>query len=174
MPRASAARRPCRAHTNRRRGDVAAGARLPCGSGVTLRGRGRPVIRVAEERVSWAIVVHGGAKEIAAEQAEANRRGCLDALAAGRATLERGGSAVQAVEAAIRLLESDPTFNAGFGSDLNADGEVEMDAAVMDGTTLDIGAVAAITGVLHPVSVARQMLGKPLTLLVGNGAHRFA
>jgi beta-aspartyl-peptidase (threonine type) len=129
---------------------------------------------VAEERVSWVIVVHGGAKEISAELAEANRRGCLDALAAGRAILERGGTAVQAIEAAIRLLESDPTFNAGLGSDLNADGEVEMDAAVMDGTTLDIGAVAAIKGVRHPISVARRVLAEPPTLLVGEGARRFA
>jgi beta-aspartyl-peptidase (threonine type) len=124
--------------------------------------------------VTWAIVVHGGAKEIAPEREEANRRGCLEALAAGRAVLEQGGSAVDAVEAAIRILESDPTFNAGYGSDLNADGEVEMDAALMDGSSLALGAVAAIQGVRHPISVARRMLTEPPTLLVGEGARRFA
>jgi beta-aspartyl-peptidase (threonine type) len=129
---------------------------------------------VAENRVTWALVVHGGAKEIAPEREEANRRGCLEALAAGRAILEQGGSAVDAVEAAIRILESDSTFNAGYGSDLNADGEVEMDAALMGGSNLAIGAVAAIQGVRHPISVARQMLGEPPTLLVGEGARRFA
>ena len=96
------------------------------------------------------------------------------ALAAGQELLEQGGSAVDTVEAAIRVLESDPTFNAGYGSDRNADGEVEMDAALMDGSNLAIGAVAAIQGVRHPISVARRMLGEPPTLLVGEGARRFA
>ncbi len=124
--------------------------------------------------MTWALIVHGGAKEIAPDREDANRRGSLEALAAGQAILEQGGSAVNAVEAAIRVLESDPTFNAGYGSDLNADGEVEMDAALMDGSSLAIGAVAAIQGVRHPISVARQMLGEPPTLLVGEGARRFA
>jgi beta-aspartyl-peptidase (threonine type) len=129
---------------------------------------------MAENRVTWALIVHGGAKEIAPEREEANRHGCLEALAAGRVILEQGGSAVDAVEAAIRVLESDSTFNAGYGSDLNADGEVEMDAALMDGSNLALGAVAAIQGVRHPISVARRMLGEPPTLLVGEGARRFA
>ena len=124
--------------------------------------------------MTWAIVVHGGAKDIVAEQEDANRRGCLEAVSVGQAILARGGSAVDAVEAAIRVLESDPTFNAGYGSDLNAAGEVEMDAALMDGSSLAIGAVAAIQGVRHPISVARRMLGEPPTLLVGEGARRFA
>jgi L-asparaginase / beta-aspartyl-peptidase len=124
--------------------------------------------------VTWAIAVHGGAKEIAPEREDANRHGCLAALAAGRVILEQGRSAVDAVEAAIQALESDPTFNAGYGSDLNADGVVEMDAALMDGSNLAIGAVAAIQGVRHPISAARRMLGEPPTLLVGEGARRFA
>ena len=125
-------------------------------------------------RSTWAIVVHGGAKEIAPEKEGANRQGCLAALGVGQAVLERGGSAVDAVEAAIRVLEDDPTFNAGTGSVLNAAGEVSMDAAVMDGRTLAIGAVAGLTGVRHPVSVAHRMLGEPPTLLVAAGAHAFA
>ncbi|KFG69562.1 isoaspartyl peptidase/L-asparaginase family protein [Microvirga sp. BSC39] len=124
--------------------------------------------------MTWVLIVHGGAKEIAPDQEDANRRGCLEAVAAGQAILEQGGSAVDAVEAAIRILESDPTFNAGYGSDLNADGEVEMDAAMMDGSSLSLGAVAAIQGVRHPISIARRMLAEPPTLLVGEGARRFA
>jgi L-asparaginase / beta-aspartyl-peptidase len=122
----------------------------------------------------WAIMVHGGAREIASDQAEANRRGCLAAVNAGQEILARGGSAVDACEAAVRVLEDDPTFNAGFGSDLNAEGVVEMDAALMDGATLDIGAVGCIEGARHPVSVARLLLREAPTLLVGEGARVFA
>jgi len=122
----------------------------------------------------WALILHGGAKEIAPEVEERNRRGCLAALQAGCAVLEQHGSAVDAVEAAIRVLEDDPTFNAGFGSDLNADGEVEMCSAIMDGRTLDVGAVAAIKGVRHPVSVAKLMLREEPILMVSEGARRFA
>lgn len=124
--------------------------------------------------MTWAIAVHGGAKTIAPEEEAANRRGCLEALEAGRAILADGGSAVDAVEAALRVLEDDPTFNAGVGSALNADGEVEMCAAIMDGATLELGAVAAIKGVRHPVSVARTMLRKKEILLAGEAARRFA
>jgi beta-aspartyl-peptidase (threonine type) len=122
----------------------------------------------------WSIILHGGAKEIEPDQEGDNRRGCLAALEAGRAILERGGTAIDAVEAAIRVLEDDPTFNAGYGSDLNEDGEVEMCSGIMDGETLDVGAVAAIMGVRHPVSVARLMLREEPILLVSDGARRFA
>ena len=122
----------------------------------------------------WAIVLHGGAKEIAPGKERANREGCLAALAAGVAVLKDGGTALHAVEASIRVLEDDPTFNAGRGSVLNTDGEVEMDAAIMDGATLDVGVVAAIRDVRHPIAVARLMLRETPTLLVAEGAHRFA
>jgi beta-aspartyl-peptidase (threonine type) len=124
--------------------------------------------------VRWALVLHGGAKEIAPEKARANRAGCVEALAAGAAVLRSGGSAVDAVEATIRVLEDDPTFNAGRGSVRNADGEVEMDAAIMDGDTLELGGVAALRDMRHPVSVARLMLREAPTLLVAEGARRFA
>ncbi|WP_424139259.1 isoaspartyl peptidase/L-asparaginase family protein [Roseomonas chloroacetimidivorans] len=122
----------------------------------------------------WALIVHGGAKEIAPEKEKANRDGCLAALSAGAAMLREGGSALEAVEASIRVLEDDPTFNAGRGSVRNSDGEVEMDAALMDGAALDVGGVAAIRGVRHPITVARLMLREPPTLLVAEGARRFA
>jgi beta-aspartyl-peptidase (threonine type) len=124
--------------------------------------------------VTWAVAVHGGAKTIAPHQEDANRAGCLAALSSARAVLEAGGSALDAVEAAIRVLESDPTFNAGVGSVRDAEGNVTMDAAIMDGSTLDVGAVAAITGVRNPVSVARLLLRETPILLVGEGAVRFA
>jgi beta-aspartyl-peptidase (threonine type) len=123
---------------------------------------------------SWALILHGGAKEIQPQQEEANRRGCLAALAAGQQILEAGGRALDAAEAVLRVLEDYPTFNAGFGSVPNADGQVEMDAALMEGNTLAVGAVAGIQGVRHPVSVARALLKETPTLLIGAGARRFA
>ncbi len=122
----------------------------------------------------WALILHGGAKEIKPEEQEENRDGCLEALAAGRQVLERGGTAIDAVEASIRVLEALPVFNAGLGSALNAAGEVEMCAALMDGKTLDVGAVGALMGVRHPVSVARKILPEKPILLVGEGAYDFA
>ncbi len=122
----------------------------------------------------WSIIVHGGAKEIEPDKEEANRRGCRAAAEAGREILQAGGSAIDAVEAAIRVLEDDPTFNAGFGSDLNSDGEVEMCSAIMDGATLDVGGVAVIKGVRHPISVAKLMLREDTILIAGDGARRFA
>ena len=124
--------------------------------------------------MTWAVAVHGGAKTISPDQEEANRAGCLAALSSARAILDAGGSSLDAVEAAIRVLELDPTFNAGVGSVRDADGRVTMDAAIMDGSTLDVGAVAAITGVRNPISVARLMLRDAPILLVGDGATRFA
>ena len=120
--------------------------------------------------MSWSLILHGGAKDIPAAEAKAHRQGCLRALEPGREILEAGGRALDAVEACVRALEDDPTFNAGYGSVLNSDGAVEMDSAVMDGATLDIGAVAAITGVRHPVSVARALLKERPVLLVGSRA----
>ena len=115
----------------------------------------------------WALIVHGGAKEISPEEREENRAGCLEALAAGQAVLEGGGAALDAVEASIRVLEALPIFNAGLGSALNILGEVEMCAAMMDGSTLEVDAVGALMGVRHPVSVARKILPQELVLLVG-------
>jgi len=122
----------------------------------------------------WAIIVHGGARTIAPAAASAHRAGCLLAVRSGMERLLGGGSALDAVEAAVRVLETDATFNAGYGAVLNAEGEVELDAAIMDGDDLAIGAVAAAQGLSHPVSVARKLLGETPTLLSGVGARRFA
>jgi len=122
----------------------------------------------------WSIILHGGAKTIEAHDAEANRVGCLIALEAGRRILQDGGSSVDAVEAAIRGLEDDPTFNAGFGSALNADGEAEMCAALMEGAEFNVGAVTVIKGVRNPISIARALLHEEPVLLAGDGARRCA
>lgn len=125
--------------------------------------------------VEWLLAVHVGAKEIPPEEEEANRAGCRVGLAAGRAVLAAGGTALDAVEASVRALEADPTFNAGTGSALNEAGEVEMCAAVMSGLDLRVGAVGIIKGVRHPVSVARLVMedGKAI-LLAAEGARAFA
>lgn len=122
----------------------------------------------------WSLLIHGGAKTIRPDRAESNRAGCLAALASGREVLAAGGSAVDAVVAAIRVLEDDPVFNAGFGSVLNSDGEVELDAALIDGATLDVGSVAAVRGVRHPIEAARALLRDEPVFLVGEGAARYA
>src|SRR6266403_783230 len=89
-----------------------------------------------------ALIVHGGAWDIPDEAVEACKSGCHAALAAGWAILQRGGSALDAIEAAIIVLEDAPVFDAGYGSHLNFDGRVECDAIVMNGATLRVGAVA--------------------------------
>lgn len=122
----------------------------------------------------WALILHGGAKTIPLGQHAANRRGCLWALDPGIEILAGGGSALTAVEAVVRVLEDDRTFNAGYGSVLNAAGEVECDAAVMEGASLMAGGVAAVSRIRNPISTAIAMLPDPAVLIVGEGAHRFA
>jgi beta-aspartyl-peptidase (threonine type) len=122
----------------------------------------------------WALIVHGGAKEMEPGEEEDNRSGILDAVRSGAAVLAEGGSAVDAVEASIRVLEDLPVFNAGRGSALNEAGEIEMCSGLMDGSDLSVGAVGAIRNVRNPVSVARRLLSEKEILLVGEGATLFA
>ncbi|MCU1438183.1 MAG: asparaginase [Naasia sp.] len=126
------------------------------------------------ERLDWSIIVHGGARPIPPEDRPAFEEGCRRAVRAGREILDGGGSAVRAVEAAIRVLEDDPTFNAGTGAVRNAAGGVQCDAAIMDGATLDVGAVGAVPGLRNPVAAAALLLREQPILLVGEGARRFA
>lgn len=121
-----------------------------------------------------AMIVHGGAWAIPDEQVEPHLAGCRAALAAGWATLSGGGDALAACEAAVRVMEDDPIFDAGTGSVLTSEGTVELDAAVMDGRTLRYGAVANLRRVRNPISLARQVLDGPGTFLVAEGAERFA
>ena len=125
--------------------------------------------------MTFALAIHGGAWNIPDDSVEAHRRGLVVPLTRGFDALRKGASALDVVELVVRLLEDDPTFNAGRGSRLNGDGTLEMDASVMEGTKRRAGAVAAIGGVRHPVSVARRVMeDSPHVLLVGAGARRFA
>ncbi|HET9299829.1 MAG TPA: isoaspartyl peptidase/L-asparaginase, partial [Candidatus Polarisedimenticolaceae bacterium] len=122
-----------------------------------------------------ALAVHGGAWNIPDDEVDAHVTGVTAALTQGWERLSAGGSALDVVEAVVRLLEDDPAFNAGRGSHLNAEGKLEMDASIMEGRLLRAGGVAAISGVRHPISVARRVLedGRHV-LLAGAGALRFA
>ena len=122
-----------------------------------------------------AIIVHGGAGTIKKEEKIPKvMEGVKDAVLEGWRELRRG-SALDAVEEAIKTLEDNPIFNAGTGSVLTLDGKVEMDAAIMRGKTLEAGAVASIWGVKNPISVARKVMEKTdHVLLVGEGALKFA
>ena len=122
-----------------------------------------------------SFIVHGGAWDIPDADVAADLEGCRRAAEIGWAILQNGGSALDAVEAAIRHLEDDPVFDAGVGAWLNATGEVELDAIIMDGETLDNGAVAAIQHIRNPISVARRVMEHtPHSLIVGHGAEQFA
>jgi len=120
------------------------------------------------------IIVHGGAFDIPDALVEPCRLGCQAAAAAGLTILRNGGNAVDAVERAIQVLEDNPVFDAGIGSCLTQSGTVEMDAMIMRGDTLDIGAVACVSTPRHPISAARLVLEtSPHVLLVGPGADAF-
>jgi len=122
-----------------------------------------------------ALIVHGGAWNIPDEAVDACTSGCHDALTAGWSILRRGGSALDAIEAAIVVLEDDPVFDAGYGSHLNLDGHVECDAIVMNGATLHAGAAATLQRIKNPIQVARKILeNSPHMMLVAEGAERFA
>ena len=126
------------------------------------------------ERVS-TIVVHGGAGADPNDGPDELRDGMRAAALAGWRALGGGGRAVDAVEAAVRALEDHPRFNAGRGSVLTAAGTIEMDASIMDGERLACGAVAAVSRVANPVTLARRVMEDDRhVLLVGDGAHAFA
>ncbi|MBM4428778.1 MAG: asparaginase [Chloroflexi bacterium] len=121
------------------------------------------------------LIVHGGAWNIPDDKDEAHIQGVQTAIAHVWPQLQLGMSALDAVEAAVGVMEEDPTFDAGRGSFLNANAEIELDAIIMDGATLNLGAVAAIQNVLHPVRVARLVMERTEhCLLVGVGAQAFA
>lgn len=127
-----------------------------------------------------ALAIHGGAgtilrSKMTAEKEAAYRKGLSDALEIGYAILEKGGTALDAVQAAVISLEDCPLFNAGKGSVFTHDGIHEMDASIMEGKTLRAGAVAGITGIRNPVALARLVMDKSQhVLLAGKGAEDFA
>src|SRR5438270_168062 len=128
----------------------------------------------------WRLVIHGGAgsmrpQRLSAEAERCARDGLEAALSAGSGILERGESALDAVEAAVRVLEEDRCFNAGRGSVLTAEGCIELDAAIMDGRTRSAGAVAGLRTTRAPISLARHLMeAGPHVFLSGRGADEFA
>ena len=121
------------------------------------------------------LIVHGGAWAIPADAAAAHESGVRNALEAGYRILALGGSALDAVEAAVTVLEDDPTFDAGRGSFLTSDGRVQLDALLMDGDRMKAGGVACVERLRNPIQAARLVLEKsPHVYFVGPGAEQFA
>lgn len=127
-----------------------------------------------------AIAIHGGAgtlprAEMTPDQEAAYRAGLAAALDAGYAVLEDGGTSLDAVTVAVRILEDDPLFNAGRGAVLTHEGTVELDASIMDGRTLAAGAIAGVAHIRNPVELARAVMEhSPHVMLIGTGAEEFA
>jgi L-asparaginase / beta-aspartyl-peptidase len=122
-----------------------------------------------------SIIVHGGAGPIRDDSLSARLEGCKAAALAGWKILDQGGSATDAAETAVVVLEDNPLFNAGTGSTLNRLGQVEMDAAIMEGRSLRAGSVAAVSGIKNPIKLARRIMedGRHV-MLAGEGALLFA
>src|SRR5438874_3518758 len=131
-------------------------------------------------RQKFQVAVHGGAgtierSKMTPEREQEYRAGIENALRTGREILQANGSSLAAVEAAVRVLEDDPHFNAGKGSVFTSAGKIEMDAAIMDGKTLAAGAVAGIEHVRNPIVLARAVMEKSKhVMMVGAGAEKFA
>jgi beta-aspartyl-peptidase (threonine type) len=134
----------------------------------------------AQEAPRWSFAIHGGAgvierASLTPEQDAAYRAALHRALEAGSAVLAAGGSSLDAVQAAIELMEDDPLFNAGRGAVFTAAGRNELDAAVMNGPDLTAGAVAGLTTTRHPIAAARAVMERsPHVMLIGEGADTFA
>ena len=128
----------------------------------------------------WSLAIHGGAgilerAALTPDKEAAYRAGLDEALRAGAAVLDRGGPALDAVSAAVRVLEDNPLFNAGRGAVFTAEGRNELDAAIMDGKTQNAGAVAGVTRTRHPIDLARAVMQQsPHVMLTGAGADLFA
>lgn len=134
----------------------------------------------AQAARKWAIVVHGGAGtiergQLRPEQEAAYRAALAKVVEAGAAVLDQGGSALDAVEAAIHLLEEDPLFNSARGAVFTAEGRIELDASIMNGASLAAGAVAGVTRTRSPLTLARAVMEKsPHVMMVGAGADSFS
>ena len=132
------------------------------------------------EKEEWAIVIHGGAgsmsrDNITPELDSAYRKSLSIALETGKKILMKGGSALDAIEQTIRVLEDNPLFNAGKGAVFTHEGKNELDAAIMDGSNLGAGSVACVIDIKNPISAARRvMTNSPHVMLTGAGASQFA
>nr|WP_314437651.1 isoaspartyl peptidase/L-asparaginase [uncultured Brevundimonas sp.] len=134
----------------------------------------------AQDAPRWSLAIHGGAgvierSSLTPEQDAAYRAALQGALDAGSAVLKGGGSALDAVQAAVQVMEDDPLFNAGRGAVFTAAGRNELDAAVMNGADLTAGSVAGMTTTRHPIAAARAVMEQsPHVMLIGPGADAFA
>ncbi|AYG94346.1 isoaspartyl peptidase/L-asparaginase [Brevundimonas naejangsanensis] len=135
---------------------------------------------LAQDAPQWSLAIHGGAgvierAQLSPERDAAYRAGLQAALDAGSAVLARGGSALDAVQAAVETMEDNPLFNAGRGAVFTSAGKNELDAAVMSGPDLTAGAVAGLTRTRHPIAAARAVMEKsPHVMMIGEGAETFA
>lgn len=140
-----------------------------------LRGISYSIRMMTQAKHEPTLLVHGGAWAIPKEAEAAHEAGVRAALEAGYAVLERGGAALDAVEAAVVVMEDDPTFDAGRGSFLTSDGRVQLDALLMDGGRMLAGGVACVERLRNPIKAARLVLEKsPHVYFVGAGAEAFA
>jgi len=136
--------------------------------------------KISDTMQEWAIVIHGGAGTITREkmttELEKEYRSALaEALNKGKKILSDGGTALDAVEQTIRIMEDNPLFNAGKGAVFNHDGKNELDASIMDGSNLAAGAVAGVMDIKNPITAARRvMTNSPHVMLSGAGASQFA
>jgi L-asparaginase / beta-aspartyl-peptidase len=133
-----------------------------------------------DEKEKVVLVIHGGAGTIRKNQMSADREkayqsALTEALRKGYDVIQKGGSALDATEAAVRILEDNPLFNAGKGAVFTNEGKNELDAAMMDGSNLKAGAVAGLTTVRNPITLARTVMEKsPHVMMIGGGAEKFA
>lgn len=134
----------------------------------------------AEDAPKWSLAIHGGAgvierAELSPERDAAYRAALQAALDAGSAVLAQGGSALDAVQAAVQTMEDNPLFNAGRGAVFTAAGKNELDSAIMNGVDRSAGAVAGLTRTRHPIAAARAVMEQsPHVMLIGEGAESFA
>jgi L-asparaginase / beta-aspartyl-peptidase len=136
-------------------------------------------VRAADQVTNFVLVLHGGAgvwrNELTPEREKESRETMRAALVAGQSILRTNGTSLDAVEAALRILEDSPLFNAGKGSVLTSEGTVEMDASIMDGMTRKAGAVASVKRIRNPISAARAVMDHSAhVMMVGEGAEIFA
>jgi beta-aspartyl-peptidase (threonine type) len=123
----------------------------------------------------WAVLVHGGAGDAGGGHVARHVGGCRAAADSAAEVLRAGGTALDAVERAVLMLEDDPSFNAGTGACLNVEGLIELDAAIMEGSRLRVGAVCALPPFVHPIAIARAVLeDRRHVLYAAGGAARFA
>ncbi len=156
------------------------GAGIMMAAGISAPAQAPQAAQATQTAHHWSIVVHGGAgvierSKLGPEGDKAYREGLKNAVEAGTAVLDKDGSALDAVEAAIHVLEEDPHFNAGHGAVFTREGKNEMDSSIMDGSNLMAGAVAGIQHTRHPISAARAVMEKsPHVMIAGPGADAFA